>query len=95
MVLIVSRWSVHLSVAVLSRRPRPTECLQTTGRAGLLATGSTSKQSSSFLEDLVVGLLMACALVGRELLMEATAKSVIIIVVAETGQVVVDIHTVL
>ena len=38
---------------------------------------------------------MACALVGRELLMEATAKGVIIIFVTETGQVVVDIHTVL
>ena len=38
---------------------------------------------------------MACALVSRELLMEAAAKSVIIIFVAETGQVVVDIHSVL
>lgn len=95
MVLIVSRLNVHLGVTVLSSRPRPAERLQAAGRASLLGAGSTSKQSSSFLEDLVVGLLMAGALVSRELLMEATAKSVIIIVVGETSQVVVDVHTVL
>ena len=95
MALIVSRLNVHLGVTVLSSRPRPAERLQTAGGASLLAAGSTSKQGSSFLEDLVVGLLMAGALVSRELLMQATAKSVIIIFVGETSQVVVDVHTVL
>lgn len=95
MALIVSRLNVHLSVTVLSSRPCPAERLQATGRASLLGAGTATKQSPSFLEDLVVGFLMACALVSRELLVEATAKSVIIIFVGEAGQVVVDIHTVL